>query len=347
MIWLTWRQFRTQAIVAIVALVVVGGALLALGLWMRHAYDSGIATCTTPDDCSSEERAFRSTFATPTSLLSVALLILPALLGSFWGAPLITRELETGTHRMVWTQSVMRRHWLAVKLTIVGGAALALAGAFSLLLTWATDPIVDLAGSRFGALMFGSSNVAPIGYAVFALVLGVAVGLLVRRTVAAMAITIAVFAVIQLAVPFLVREHYMPPVEESVAVTETTLDDVDGLGLTGEPPGADGKMDPDTRVVVNDYDKPGAWMLTPEMELLDPTGSPVDPNRAEPCFRGQGGRGGAATCLAALNLHFDIAYHPASRYWPFQGIETAGFLVLAAVLAGFGLWRIPRGVAAA
>jgi hypothetical protein len=347
MIWLTWRQFRTQAIVAIVALVVVGGALLALGLWMRHAYDSGIATCTTPDDCSSEERAFRSTFATPTSLLSVALLILPALLGSFWGAPLITRELETGTHRMVWTQSVMRRHWLAVKLALVGGAALVLTGAFSLLLTWATDPIVDLAGGRFEALMFGSSNVAPIGYAVFALVLGVAVGLLVRRTVAAMAITIAVFAVIQLAVPFLVREHYMPPVEESVAVTETALDDVDGLGLTGEPPGADGKMDPDTRVVVNDYDKPGAWMLTPEMELLDPTGSPVDPNKTEPCFRAQGGRGGAAACLATLNLHFDIAYHPASRYWPFQGIETAGFLVLAALLAGFGLWRIPRGVAAA
>ena len=48
MIWLTWRQFRTQAIVALVALVVVGGALVALGLWMRHAYDTGIATCTTP-----------------------------------------------------------------------------------------------------------------------------------------------------------------------------------------------------------------------------------------------------------------------------------------------------------
>ena len=347
MIWLTWRQFRTQAVVAIVALVVVGGALLALGLWMRHSYETGIAACTTPDDCSAEERAFRSTFAPPTSLLSVALLMLPALLGSFWGAPLITRELETGTHRMVWTQSVMRRHWLAVKLVLVGGAALAFVGAFSLLLTWATEPMVDLAGGRFDALMFGSSNLAPVGYAVFALVLGVAVGLLVRRTVAAMAITLAVFAVIQITVPLLVREHYMPPVEESVAVTQASLDDVEGIGLMGEPPGADGKVDPGTKVVVDGYDKPGAWMLTPQMELLDTTGSPVDPNEAEHCFGGQGGRGGAAACLSELNLHFDVAYHPASRFWPFQVIETAVFVVLTLLLAGFGLWRIPRGVAAA
>ena len=34
-----------------------------------------------------------------------SVILLPALIGIFWGAPLIARELESCTYRLSWTQS--------------------------------------------------------------------------------------------------------------------------------------------------------------------------------------------------------------------------------------------------
>ena len=47
--------------------------------------------------------------------LGILFLILPVLVGLFWGAPLVAREVEHGTHRLVWTQGVSRRRWALVK----------------------------------------------------------------------------------------------------------------------------------------------------------------------------------------------------------------------------------------
>ena len=58
--------------------------------------------------------------------------------------------------------------------------------------------------------MFDARGIVPIGYAAFAFALGVTVGMLVRRTVPAMAITLAVFVAVQVAMPLLVRAHLMP-----------------------------------------------------------------------------------------------------------------------------------------
>jgi hypothetical protein len=49
-------------------------------------------------------------------------------------------------------------------------------------------------------------------------------------------------------------------------------------------------------------------------------------------------------CLAEQNLRFTVKYQPANRYWTFQWLEFAAYLVLAGVLAGFLFWRIPRGL---
>ncbi len=75
-------------------------------------------------------------------LLGVAVLyVVPALIGIFWGAPLVARELETGTFRLAWNQSVTRTRWLAVKLGLIGLASMAAAGLFSLMVTWWSSPI--------------------------------------------------------------------------------------------------------------------------------------------------------------------------------------------------------------
>ncbi len=64
------------------------------------------------------------------------LYLAPALIGIFWGAPLIARELETGTFRLAWNQSVSRARWTAVKLGLIGFAAVATAGLLSLMIGW-------------------------------------------------------------------------------------------------------------------------------------------------------------------------------------------------------------------
>jgi len=67
--------------------------------------------------------------------MDAIILVVPALLGIFWGAPLVANELETGTYRLAWTQSVTRKRWLAAKLGLVGLWSMAVAGLLSFIVT--------------------------------------------------------------------------------------------------------------------------------------------------------------------------------------------------------------------
>lgn len=345
MIWLTLRQLRAQATIAGAALVALAGYLVVLGLMMRHSYDTDVAGCS-GDACGQLRGLFQDQYAAFVYLTGGLVIAVPALLGMFWAAPLVAREFDTGTYRMVWTQSVSRPRWLAVKLAIVTALGLAVTGLLSLLLTWSAKPFDGLAANRFGILMFGSRDLAPFGYAAFALALGTTVGLLLRRTLPAVAVTLVVFAVLQVVTPLMVRPHLMPPVTTSVPVSEESLRDA-GLGLRAAGPEA---VSADTPVLVFGYEIADAWMLTGENRILEASGAPVDGLKARDCFTGQGqapagkGRDPAVTCLAAMNLHFDVSYQPADRYWRFQLIETGAYSGLALLLGGFSLWRIRRSL---
>ena len=91
--------------------------------------------------------------------VTAVVLVLPALIGLFWGAPLIARELEAGTHRLVWNQSITRTRWLAVKLGLVGLAAIAAAGLGSLAVDWWSDPIDKAAAAADAVLADGAAAV--------------------------------------------------------------------------------------------------------------------------------------------------------------------------------------------
>ena len=93
--------------------------------------------------------------------LSLVSLLVPALIGIFWGAPLVARELEAGTFRLAWTQSVTRTRWLAVKIALVGLASVLAAGLLSLLVTWWSSPLdrsQPTACSRTSSASAGSSR---------------------------------------------------------------------------------------------------------------------------------------------------------------------------------------------
>src|SRR4029077_4207566 len=122
MIRLTWLQFRIQAVTAVAALAVFAVLLAATGPHLASLYAAdGLDSCHGGSSCANLATYFTASLArSPYGvlfLLSTGIILLaPAVIGLFWGAPLIARELETGTAALAWNQSVTRTRWLAVKL---------------------------------------------------------------------------------------------------------------------------------------------------------------------------------------------------------------------------------------
>jgi hypothetical protein len=276
---------------------------------------------------------FQSEYRNLLLYLDAAFILAPGLLGMFWGAPLVAREIETGTHRLAWNQSVPRRRWLTVKLLFVGLAGMVAAGMVSVLLTWAASPVDHVADDRFTTIVFAARDVTPAAYAAFAVVLGTVVGMLVRRTLPAMILTLVAFIAVQIAMPNLVRPYLMPPMTTSQQMTADAINELRSLGgLTDRP-------------TVGGLTVPDAW-VTETSELLTANGQPLDVDRFNACIgpggpsEGTGRFGGAAECLGDLDLHVTASYQPNHRYWPFQWLESAIYLALAALLAALGAWRI-------
>ncbi|MFI7444935.1 hypothetical protein [Nonomuraea indica] len=240
MIWLTWRQLRGSAAMLATVLVILAVVLARTGPDLATRYSAGIAACAQDDTCDRFYNRFFDTYDMPFMAVSLVVLLLPVLVGLFWGAPLITRELAAGTHLLVWNQSITRGRWLAVKLGLVGLIAMAAVCLCGFMVSWWSDPLDKSAAESLALmapLVFGARGIAPMGYAAFAFVLGVTVGMLVRRTVPAMALTLAVFAAIQFAMPLTVRAHLMPPVTGTFELSKANVENLgisqEGAGLRG------------------------------------------------------------------------------------------------------------------
>jgi ABC-2 family transporter protein len=344
MMWLTWRQFRIQAIVTAAGLVLVAIALAVTGIQLADKFNaSGIVGCHA-GSCGRFAGDFLTTLRGSSYqvmfLIAAGLIYaIPALIGVFWGAPLITREIEAGTLGLAWTQSVTRKRWLVVKIGLIGLVAVATAGVLSFLVGWWAHPVYEASLkaavrgptgiNRFPPALFGISGIAPIGYAAFGFALGLAFGVLIRRTLPAMAATLGVFAGIQVAWPQLIRPHLLTPLRATMPVTASNID---SLMLSGTP-----NQRP-TMAVTAAFNKPGAWILS--KQAYNAAGKPFTGPAPEACQKG-----GMQSCNAAvgrLNLHQIVTYQPGSRYWAFQWYETAIFVALALLLAWFCYWRVSR-----
>jgi hypothetical protein len=316
-IWLSRRQFRAQAIVAAVALVVAGAGLLTLGIAIRR---EPYVRCA--GGCADRAAEFQDKWVNLLYFVDAGLLVLPVLIGIFWGAPLVAREWETGTHRLVWNQSVTRSRWLAVKLLTVAGAGALFAAAFTALLTWAAAPYDQVAGDRFSRLVFGVRAVAPVGYAVFAVVLGAVLGLLLRRTLRAMSLAALLLILVQVLVPTLLRPHYLAPASRAVPMTAAVVSNLRFLGSDAD---------------ISGLTVPGA-MVVSTSRILGPDGRLVDLGRYHACVSRSPEN--APACIQALDAHVDVEYHPAGRYWTFQLLELTLYLALSALLAGAAFVRL-------
>jgi hypothetical protein len=336
MIWLTWRQFRAAAAMMFAALALLAAVLGLTRPGLADDYSTGIAACTnTSGGCSEFLARFFADHQNSFLAVNAVVLVLPALIGLFWGAPLITRELEAGTHRLVWNQSITRTRWLAVKLGLTGLAALIAAGLGSLAVTWWSSPIDKTAAesyARMEPLLFTARGIVPIGYAAFAFALGVTVGMLVRRTLPAMAITLAVFVAVQIAMPQLVRPHLLAPTRSTVEINESIMDGFSARG-PNRPIRVEAKA-PD----------PEAWLLS--THTVDASGHAVETISLTPSSPACAPAGqGLSACFAEikrLGYRQQVTYLPGSRFWPLQWAETGVYTALALGLAGFCFWRIRR-----
>lgn len=336
MIWVTWRQFRAQAVTAALGLIFLGAVLLATGPGLAHDYATGRAQCNGAG-CNQFAEGYLNQHQKALLELTLVVLVVPALLGLFWGAPLVARELDAGTHRLAWNQSVTRFRWLAVKLLLVGGSCAAVAGLAAWWVTRWSVPLDD--ASRLDprlplGMTFAARGVVPVAYAVFAFALGVAIGMLTKRVLPAMAVTLVIFLVAQLGVGVFVRPHLAPSHTSVAPVTSATLANFnvsrDGIRMNGDVPVR------------------GAWLLSRSM--VDASGARVDVIPAslehdpacDPTISKD-----ITACLnliASQGYRQQSTYHLPSQFWRLQWTEAGLYAVATAGLVGFCFWWLRRRV---
>jgi hypothetical protein len=201
MTWLTWRQNRFAAAGMLLVVLVLSACFLYLQVeaWaVRGPAHDSVASGVAARRLGNLNGLW--------SNLQVALQVLPVLAGLFIGAPLVAEELETGTHRLVWTQSVGRRRWLLSKLALV------------LLPSMACAVIVAVFSQQTAAALssfnlwgaFDVVGVAFVAYVVFSLALGITAGALIGRLLPAMVVTLFGFVLARFVVTQ-ERPRFMPP----------------------------------------------------------------------------------------------------------------------------------------
>lgn len=319
MTWWTYARYRTHLVVTIAVLLVASLWLWRSGWLMADEYrDLGIARCLARGStCSTVTQQFLGRH-TGYRFLIPLFLVVPAVIGAFWGAPLFGREFESGTHRLAWTQSVTRRRWLGISLVTIAAAVLVITTLLTWLVSWWSAPLVSANHDRMTPGIFDLRGVVPIGYTAYALSVAVAAGLLLRRTVPAMAATLGLFVGVRLLVTLILRPRFATPVTKSAPFG----------GVDTQKFGAD-------------------WVLSSQTADQDGHvlgyGDSIDLSGARPlCGRflaqGESFSEGMAACIRALDLRTIASVHPADRYWAFQFIELGIYVGLAAVTIGLTFW---------
>jgi ABC-2 family transporter len=320
MAWVTWRQHR--ATLASVALFLGAWAVyLWFGGLQAHRAYATVTGCHPAGSaaCQAITVNFNYTYGDRALTAAVIMQMVPALIGAFAGAPILARELETGTFRYAWTQGIGRSRWALAKLVSVAIVLAVAAGVFSQLFSWYFQPFfADGNNTSFAPELFDLRGIALAAWTLAAFAIGALAGMLIRRVVPAIATTLAVYAALAMAVGLFVRQHYATP----LVTTKLSL------------PGS-------AWIMSQWWTKGGVVVFSgqPSNEVLAQFCPPsvVGPGKPSP--------GALSGCLAQHGYTQWTSYHPGSRFWQFQWIEGGWLLALSVVLIIATLWLVRRRAA--
>lgn len=313
MSWVVWRQYRVSAAITAALLAAFAAVIVADGVQLASHWHSILVACAGSRACLQQQAPLVNGVVSDLPYIS---LIVPIALGMLWGAPLVAHEIESRTTDFAWSQTITRTRWLAVKIGWLLLAAVACGGVIGVLTTWWSGPANAMTGGAFAPGQFDTQGIVPIGYAVFAMALGIAAGTVARRTLPAIAVVFGGFIGVRLVISNFLRPHYLPAVTTYSAV-----------GATITPPGqpwilAQGAVGPTGVTVASGWGE-----LFPAIPASCQALLPTAPGN------GKGASLSATfTCMQAHGWRGFVTYQPSGRYWPFQGIETGIYLLLAAAL---------------
>ncbi|HTU77893.1 MAG TPA: hypothetical protein VMF09_03965 [Solirubrobacteraceae bacterium] len=326
MAWVTWRQHRFALTGVAAVLGALAVYLLIVGHRLHHAYAAASA-CHPASSIACEELVGSFNGTGHLLATSYALQALPALIGAFVGAPLLARELETGTFRYAWTQGFGPWRWTLAKLIALAVVLAAAAGALSALLTWYYQPYLAAGNhtlslsevSPLAGTVFDLRGVALAAWTLAAFAIGGLAGVLIRRVLPAILATLAAYAGLALATGLFLRRHYLtalltsnPNVPASAWITRQWGTKAGKLAFTGQPPKS-------------------------LLEALCPPSAvgPLGP-------RGKPSPGTLAQCISRHGYALWTSYQPAGRFWTFQWIEGGWLLALSMLLIATTVWLVRR-----
>ena len=322
--WVTLRQRRGAMIGAGALLGAFAVYLAVMAVIQNNAYAT-VAAChpAAAPKCQQLLQLFTSAYwggnnsvlqSGGAQTVSSLMFAVPVLLGAFIGAPLLARELETGTFRFAWTQGAGRTRWAISTLVLPAAALTAATGAFTALFYWYFRPFLeDGQVSSLLPLTFALLGVAFAAWTLVAYSLAAFLGAVFRRTVLAMAVTLVLFVVLAMATATAIRPHYATPVSVRAAAATNS-----------------------SGWVISDYMKgPHGQVLSQDdlYHYFQHLPASVQDSSSPDAF---------TTWLARHGYTSWTALQPGSRFWEFQLIEGGWLLSLSAALIGATVWLARR-----
>lgn len=309
MLWLTLRQYRTHLLATGGILLALAAVLLIHGLLTQSfiAQSAPVGCPSTAARCTAFDQQLMGRYQQLQPLLQF-LALAPALIGAFWGAPLLAREYERGTYKLVWTQTVSRQKWLAVKLSVIGAAA-ALGGLAlgAMISAW----LSVFRGTAFPGVypdrsIFDLRGIVPAGWWLFSFMLGGAAGAVIRRTLPAMAVTMALAIVLLMS--FNYARDYVYAAPDQLVVTT--------LPVSAALPAGSSYVD--------------SWWLDAhgnvQSEVAVQRATAATCPQTDPHVLPD-------SCLMSRGYRAVVLFQPPTRWWRYQLTEDT-ILVLASLLTG-------------
>ena len=330
--WVTWRQHRTGLAGVAVFLGALAVCLWLAGLKLHHVFAAATAACSPAGSASAACYDLSTSIIGTNGFLSNGFMLqaVPPLIGAFVGAPVLARELETGTFRYAWTQGFGRWRWALAKLAPLAIVLAAATGALTVLLSWYYQPYFATVNQNLGLSdatpfapgLFDLRGITFAAWTLVAFAIGSLAGMLIRRVVPAIAAALAAYAGVAFAAGAFLREHYLAPlvtsnlnVPASAWIMSQWWTKGGRFAFAGFPPDS----------LLNRFCPAG------------PAG-PVGPH-------GKPKAEAIAGCLTPHGYTQWTSYHPASQFWPFQWIEGGWLLALSALLIAATVWLVRRRAA--